>query len=188
MKGDDRSSRHNRVRAIARSYSRSVDAGQGQQACLGEPNSSLDPGSSKFDSFQWAKALCALYRQNGTIMRTAGVCFQNLTVYGFGGETDYQKNVANVLLSVGSLVRRLTGLKRTRTDILRSLDGLVQAGEMLVVLGPPGSGCSTLLKAIAGEMNGTHVDEDSYWSYQGTCLPQHDSQAMTLTRSRHQGQ
>lgn len=38
---------------------------------------------------------------------------------------------------------------------------------MLVVLGPPGSGCSTLLKTIAGEMNGIHADRESYMNYQG---------------------
>lgn len=38
---------------------------------------------------------------------------------------------------------------------------------MLVVLGPPGSGCSTFLKTIAGETHGFFVDESSYLNYQG---------------------
>lgn len=36
---------------------------------------------------------------------------------------------------------------------------------MCVVLGPPGSGCSTFLKAIAGETNGIYVNEKSYFNY-----------------------
>lgn len=38
---------------------------------------------------------------------------------------------------------------------------------MLVVLGPPGSGCSTFLKTISGEINGFYVDKNSYINYQG---------------------
>jgi ATP-binding cassette subfamily G (WHITE) protein 2 (PDR) len=50
---------------------------------------------------------------------------------------------------------------------LRDFDGLVRSGEMLVVLGRPGSGCSTLLKTIAGETSGFFVDSNAYINYQG---------------------
>ena len=38
---------------------------------------------------------------------------------------------------------------------------------MLVVLGRPGSGCSTLLKTISGETHGFYIDEKSEINYQG---------------------
>src|SRR5687768_15451219 len=38
---------------------------------------------------------------------------------------------------------------------------------MLVVLGPPGSGCSTFLKSIAGETNGIYIDDSTYMNYHG---------------------
>jgi ABC-type hemin transport system ATPase subunit len=38
---------------------------------------------------------------------------------------------------------------------------------MLVVLGRPGSGCTTFLKTIAGEMHGLNITEDSHINYQG---------------------
>lgn len=47
------------------------------------------------------------------------------------------------------------------------MTSLVKAGEMLVVLGPPGSGCSTFLKTIAGETHGFSISDDSYINYQG---------------------
>lgn len=47
------------------------------------------------------------------------------------------------------------------------MDGVLEAGEMLVVLGPPGSGCTTMLKTIAGEMNGIYLDESSSLNYRG---------------------
>ena len=91
--------------------------------------------------------------------RTAGVSFRNLSAHGFGGGADYQKNVANSLLAGFGAVRDMISKKKTRIDILRNFEGLVHAGEMLVVLGPPGSGCSTFLKTLAGETHGFKVDK-----------------------------
>ena len=64
-------------------------------------------------------------------------------------------------------IRGLLGKKPRQINILHSFDGLVKAGEMCVVLGPPGSGCSTFLKTITGETHGFFVDEDSSINYQG---------------------
>jgi len=89
-------------------------------------------------------------------------------VYGFGSSTDYQKTVANVWLGAVGVVRKVLGLgKRRRIDILQHLEGVVHSGEMLVVLGPSGSGCSTFLKTVAGETQGFFVDEKSCINYQG---------------------
>jgi ABC-type multidrug transport system ATPase subunit len=41
---------------------------------------------------------------------------------------------------------------------LHSFDGIIKAGELCVVLGRPGSGCSTLLKALTGELHGLEID------------------------------
>jgi ABC-type multidrug transport system ATPase subunit len=38
---------------------------------------------------------------------------------------------------------------------------------MLVVLGRPGSGCSTFLKTICGELNGLELDSKSLIDYNG---------------------
>ena len=51
---------------------------------------------------------------------------------------DYQRTVYNLPLTWFSAAKSaLTGKKR-RVQILHSLDGVLEAGEMLVVLGPPG--------------------------------------------------
>jgi predicted ABC-type transport system involved in lysophospholipase L1 biosynthesis ATPase subunit len=47
----------------------------------------------------------------------------------------------NSVLQVGALMRKLTGTGKQKIQILRDFDGLVRSGEMLVVLGRPGSGC-----------------------------------------------
>ena len=131
-------------------------------------DTALDPASSHFNARKWAKAYYASRSAaaNGTV-RTAGVAFGNLDVYGFGTSADYQSTVANVALGAMDVYRKLTGKSVQRIDILRSLEGVVESGEMLCVLGPPGSGCSTLLRTIAGDTHGFHVSDESTLNFQG---------------------
>ncbi|KAL4909703.1 hypothetical protein BDW74DRAFT_143551 [Aspergillus multicolor] len=132
--------------------------------------STLNPANPNFKAKNWMKNLLALSSRDPERYpaRQAGVSFSNLSVHGFGSPTDYQKDVFNSVLQIGGLVRSLMGAGgQQKIEILRSFDGLVKAGEMLVVLGRPGSGCSTFLKTIAGEMNGIHMDEQSHLNYQG---------------------
>lgn len=130
-------------------------------------DSPINPSSPNFSARAWAKAMVDMTASEGKEFRTAGVCFQNMSVHGFGSATDYQKDVGNVWLEAIALGRRALGNKGTKIDILRNFDGIVRKGEMLVVLGPPGSGCTTFLKAIAGETAGINIDEKSYFNYQG---------------------
>lgn len=155
------------VMALARSYSRQT-GGPNANPFLAGPDSPLNPSSENFSGLEWAKAIVDLVHQGGAKFRNSSIAFQNLNVYGFGASTDYQKDVANVWLSLAGMARSLfSGGDKQRIDILRGFDGVVKKGEMLVVLGPPGSGCSTFLKTIAGEMNGLYHDDDSYFNYHG---------------------
>ncbi|OCK80389.1 putative multidrug resistance ABC transporter [Lepidopterella palustris CBS 459.81] len=134
-----------------------------------EPNSSLDPNGPNFSARHWAKAMLQMHTrdEHAFPLRTAGVSFKNLSVHGFGTATDYQKSVGNVILEVVGIARKIMGVGQRKIDILRNLDGLVESGEMLVVLGPPGSGCSTFLKTISGETHGFVVDDNAQLNYQG---------------------
>lgn len=134
-----------------------------------DPDSPLNPNGKKFSARSWAKNVVDLMAGEGHTLRTSGIAFQNLNVFGYGAGTDYQADIANVWLGLASSVRGLFGNTRKRIDILREFDGVVHNGEMLLVLGPPGSGCSTFLKTVAGEMNGIFVEDASYFNYQGEC-------------------
>lgn len=46
------------------------------------------------------------------------------------------------------------GKKNEGFYILKNLQGMVQPGEMVLVLGRPGSGCTTFLKVIANQRFG----------------------------------
>lgn len=156
------------VHDLARSYSNASAIHGGNAFASTEPDSPLNPNGEKFSARVWAKTLLEQVHNSGQAVRTSGIAFQNLNVFGFGAGTDFQKDVANILLDLVEAGRNLVGTsKKTKIDILRNFDGLVNAGEMLVVLGPPGSGCSTMLKTISGEMNGIYTEDSSYFNYQG---------------------
>ncbi|KAJ5995548.1 hypothetical protein N7481_002525 [Penicillium waksmanii] len=131
------------------------------------------PDSPFFKPKDWIRSLIAAQSQDPErfLQRLAGVAFKSLSVHGFGSPTDYQKDVFNSLLSIGGMIRSLVGNGKQKVQILQNFNGLVKSGEMLVVLGRPGSGCSTFLKTIAGEMNGIYVDDNSYLNYQGISAP-----------------
>ena len=72
------------------------------------------------------------------------------------------RTFGNYPLEIAGLFNKLTGRGKRKIQILRNFEGLVKSGEMLVVLGRPGSGCSTLLKSIAGETSGFYIDEGMF--------------------------
>ncbi|KAF2174053.1 hypothetical protein M409DRAFT_48938 [Zasmidium cellare ATCC 36951] len=133
------------------------------------PDSTLDPHSSNFRSRDWIKSIVKLTAAEDSLPpRRAGIAFKDLHVFGYGTATDYQKDVGNVWLDAFGQVQHTLGLARSRKiDILHNLEGLLDSGEMLVVLGPPGAGCSSFLKTVTGETNGLHIEQKSSINYKG---------------------
>ena len=100
-----------------------------------------------------------------------GVAYLNLHIYGHGLQADYQKNFANYPLAyLNSITAFFKSSESQRVHILRSFEGLVHSGEALLVLGRPGSGCTTLLKTLAGHTHGLHIGSESKINYQGATI------------------
>ncbi|KAH6697541.1 ABC-2 type transporter [Plectosphaerella plurivora] len=130
----------------------------------------LDPDSPLFDAKRWARAFYQTQVEalGGLSPNSAGLAFRNLSVGGQSVSDAYQRTVGTAAYGAIESLRSLLGLaKPQQTHILRDLEGLLESGEMLCVLGPPGSGCSTLLKTIAGETYGFEVADSSHINYQG---------------------
>jgi ABC-type multidrug transport system fused ATPase/permease subunit len=170
---DESADENRQVQKLARQYSRQSCASSSEarshpfdQAVI---DSEIDPNSENFNGRAWTKAMLHLQKQTGqtNVGRSAGFAFKNLSAYGFSKGSDFQKTVDNYALAGADFLRGLTGNKGRRVDILRNFEGVVQPGEMLVVLGPPGSGCSTFLKTISGVTHGFTLSEESYINYQG---------------------
>ncbi|KAL2890097.1 ABC transporter CDR4 [Ceratocystis lukuohia] len=172
--------RHSIVQDLARAYTNQSHADvTGTPFTAGE-DSPLNPASKNFSARAWAKSVVRAVQDTGGQFRTSGVAFQDLNVFGYGEATDYQKSVGNIWLALPNMLRTVSGNKGRRIDILRDFNGTLSTGEMLIVLGPPGAGCTTFLKTIAGEHNGINIDENSKFNYQGI-----DSKEM---HSAHRGE
>ncbi|KAB8070537.1 ABC-2 type transporter-domain-containing protein [Aspergillus leporis] len=162
-----------KITALARSLSRISQkggVGEGINPFTNTSDPELDPNSDSFNSQKWARNLLHITSRDPERYprRTAGVSFRNLSAFGYGTAADYQATVSNVWLKALGWVRGALGARqKVRIDILRNFEGFVRSGEMLVVLGRPGSGCSTFLKTIAGETHGLWLDEGTDIQYQG---------------------
>jgi ATP-binding cassette subfamily G (WHITE) protein 2 (PDR) len=177
------------VKRLARQYSRTSNSGQIElNPFEARKGSTIDPNSDNFEAKEWIRSMIKLSEQSeaDNMGRCAGIAFRNLSAYGFGAATDYQKSVGNIFFDVVGLARRLASMGQRKIDILQNFAGLVHAGEMLVVLGPPASGCSTFLKTIAGETDGFVVGEDSYLNFQGDLILPNGSDVLANAYFRNQ--
>ncbi|KAH9210253.1 AtrD, ABC-transporter [Leptodontidium sp. 2 PMI_412] len=161
------------VTKLARTFTQhSVKNGHGQYINPFDTsdNPALDPQSGQFNQRAWIKTVMGIASRDPERYpsRVAGVSYKNLNVHGFGEPTDYQKTFGNYPLAVSSPFQQAARQEwKDQVQILRNFDGLIKSGEMLVVLGRPGSGCSTLLKTISGETHGFFIDQASEINYQG---------------------
>ncbi|SCU98484.1 LAFA_0G18228g1_1 [Lachancea sp. 'fantastica'] len=131
----------------------------------------LDPNSDQFSSAFWVRNLSELVRQDPDHYKpySLGCSWRNLRAYGNATDVAYQATVANLPVQLVQSVYRMARKARPEDtfDILKPMDGLVKPRELLVVLGRPGSGCSTLLKTVSSNTHGFHVDPESQLSYDG---------------------
>ncbi|KAK2768713.1 hypothetical protein FQN54_000569 [Arachnomyces sp. PD_36] len=91
--------------------------------------------------------------------RKLGVTWQNLTVEGISADATVHENVVSQfdITQTFKNARQHSSMK----TILKDSHGCVKPGEMLLVLGRPGSGCTTLLNMLANRRRGyAKVDGD----------------------------
>ncbi|KAK6459094.1 P-loop containing nucleoside triphosphate hydrolase protein [Scheffersomyces xylosifermentans] len=112
-------------------------------------DSRLDPNSNDFDPKFWLEYLMKVKLSDPEYYNTSslGLAFKNLRCYG-----------RSVFPDIGT---------SDNFDILKPMEGLIKRGELTVVLGRPGAGCSTFLKTIACQTYGFHVDKESVINYDG---------------------
>ncbi|KAI6783459.1 ATP-binding cassette transporter ABC1 [Emericellopsis cladophorae] len=139
-----------------------------------EYDEALDPGKPGFDLEKWLKRFLNQLREQGMVSRSTGVSFRNLNVYGSGSALRLQSTVASMLMSPLRIPELLRTRRGPKKQILRDFDGKINEGELLVVLGRPGSGCSTFLKMLCGETHGLNLGEQSDINFNG--IPQKQMQ------------
>jgi len=98
-------------------------------------------------------------RTEGRSTKRVGVLWKDLNVKGIGSTSVFVKTLPDAILGTFGpdlykiITRFIPQLRLQRHPQTRTLihhfSGVVRDGEMMLVLGRPGSGCSTFLKAIA---------------------------------------
>ncbi|KAL0031878.1 hypothetical protein WJX79_002852 [Trebouxia sp. C0005] len=75
---------------------------------------------------------------------------------GSSGLPSVSNSFKNLALSIGKLVGKRSGEKR-KMKILKGVTGALKPGRMCLLLGPPGSGKSSLLKILAGKIKNSKL-------------------------------
>ena len=106
--------------------------------------------------------------------RHSGVVFRDLTVKGVGLGAILHPTVGDIFLGLPRTLKNLftkgpkaASGKPPIRNIINNFNGCVRPGEMLLVLGRPGAGCSTFLKAFCNQRSGFEAVE-GHVTYGGT--------------------
>lgn len=148
-----------RFRSIQRSYSLQQ---QDEEMVAGTPGG--------FDLTGW---LSGRQQQMGPpFAKRIGLVWDDLTVWGDSVSNRHIETVvtpfykAAKLAASGFGIKKLLNRENTNRRLLNKMSGVVEDGEMLLVLGRPGSGCSTLLRVL-GNRRGTYKKIEGKVSYGG---------------------
>lgn len=133
----------------------------------GESDSTIAPSLSGDNSFDLPdflrRGIMDMRTPSGGPAKRLGVSFKNLTVKGVESSTKQVVTFPQDLMNtfgpdfyhfITGIFPKLKLRKEPTVDLVRNMTGTVRHGEIMLVLGRPGSGCSTFLKAIAN-----HRDE-----------------------------
>ncbi|ORZ27232.1 ABC-2 type transporter-domain-containing protein [Lobosporangium transversale] len=85
------------------------------------------------------------FAEKGIKIWTMGVCWKQLSVIGEGVENRYIATTGDPFVAFFNFINPLFW------TILYPMDGCCEGGEMVLVLGRPGAGCSTLLRVLAND-------------------------------------
>ncbi|KAI8933315.1 hypothetical protein NX059_009940 [Plenodomus lindquistii] len=155
----------------ASNMSRKMSRVQSRRSHKGQAVTDVEKGSAESstddEQFDLEKVLRGGREEEeaaGIKSKRIGVAWDGLTVSGIGGVKNYVKTFPDAFVSFFNVFETATSLlglgkKGKEFDILKDFKGVAKPGEMVLVLGRPGSGCTTFLKVIANQRYGyTKVD------------------------------
>ena len=134
-----------------------------------DPASDTDSGEPTWDLEQTLRGTKDEVDAAGIKSKYIGVLWDHLSVRGVGGVKNIVKTFPEAFVSFFNVPETLMhifgyGRKGKEVDILKDFKGVVKPGEMVLVLGRPGSGCTTFLKVITNQRFGyTGIDGDVFY-------------------------
>ncbi|KAK7033391.1 pleiotropic drug resistance ABC transporter [Favolaschia claudopus] len=126
------------------------------QPVSGDSNVTLIHEAEPFDFEKTLKFIQGKMEEAHVESRELGVAFQDLGVVGLGASVSYLPTVGSTFNPM-AIAESISSMRHPPLrNILEGFSGVVRPGEMLLVLGRPGSGCSTLLKTLANQTDEYH--------------------------------
>ncbi|CAK7225882.1 ATP-binding cassette transporter snq2 [Sporothrix bragantina] len=144
-----------------------------------------DSSEDRFDLESYLRGSLAAERASGIRPKHIGVYWDKFSVHGMGGTANFVRTFPDAIVGFFDIISPLLrmmgrGPKGTQRTILDNFRGVCKPGEMVLVLGKPGSGCTTFLKTIANQRYGyTGVDGEviygpftakEFEDYRGECV------------------
>ncbi|CUM67414.1 uncharacterized protein PRCAT00005108001 [Priceomyces carsonii] len=114
-----------------------------------------------FDLYNLLEKVIVSSAKQGIKECHAGVSFEELSVYGKDETYSIVPTVGDILKGPYTVFKAITSKKVPDRAILHEINGLARSGEMVLVLGRPGAGCSTMLKALSA------TDRHLYTRFEG---------------------
>lgn len=112
------------------------------------------PNEESFD----AKAIFASFvrdaDEQGIHLRRSGVTLRNVSAEGVDSSAMEAATFGNILLLPYTIIKGIQAKKNAKMlKILSNVNAIAKPGDMVLVLGRPGAGCSSFLKVTAGEID-----------------------------------
>ncbi|KAI9319048.1 ABC-2 type transporter-domain-containing protein [Dichotomocladium elegans] len=123
----------------------------------------LEAGAvEEFDLDDFLNGMSTDSQKAGHKPKHLGLIWKDLTVEGLGADAHTIPTVISGVLHALQFWKYFgIGANTSRKVILRGLNGCCKEGEMLLVLGRPGAGCTTFLKVLANMRSSyTHIGGD----------------------------
>ncbi|KAF4555052.1 ABC-2 type transporter-like protein 3 [Elsinoe fawcettii] len=156
-------SQHSKRQSLQHSRRASKVGGTADVEKAGDSTSTEDDGE-RFDLQEYLRNSKAMEEEAGIKSKQIGVLWDDLTVKGYGGFRIFAPTFPDAVVGFFNVYQTLKGWlglasQGPTVDILKGFRGVVQPGEMVLVLGKPGSGCTSFLKVISNQRYGyTSVD------------------------------
>ncbi|KAG0309809.1 hypothetical protein BGZ98_007543 [Dissophora globulifera] len=126
------------------------------------PSAKADDSSDDFDLTNYIQDMMPQYQAAGIKRRYLSVAWENLEVLGEGVGAKHIATFADPFIGIANLFNPVFWAKKcfsNRTKIpkvitktiIYPMNGFCRDGEMILVLGRPGAGCSTLLRVLANK-------------------------------------
>lgn len=106
-------------------------------AALADDDPRLQPDSKEFDLGVWLRRLMLMMQEKGVTPKQTGIAYRNLSVSGTGAALQVQDTLGTFFTAPLRLGELFSFGKTEPKRILQNFDGLINPGELLVVLGRP---------------------------------------------------